>query len=79
MRFINAAPNNAMQPTALHSMDVYEVHPRKDKRGVDLISDALRLGVRPTSLTQYRAHGFQFYRCFPPCVSRHRTRPLDPL
>jgi hypothetical protein len=24
--------------------DVYEVRPRKDKRGVDLISDALPLG-----------------------------------
>jgi hypothetical protein len=24
------------------STDVYEVRPRKDKRGVDLISDALR-------------------------------------
>ena len=23
------------------AMNVYEVHPRKDKRGVDLISDAL--------------------------------------
>jgi hypothetical protein len=25
-------------------MHVYEVHPRKDKRGVDLISDALPFG-----------------------------------
>ena len=30
---------NAMQPT-----HVYEVRPRKDKRGVDLISDALPFG-----------------------------------
>jgi hypothetical protein len=30
------APNHAMQPT-----HVYEIHPRKDHRGVDLISDAL--------------------------------------
>ena len=29
-------PNHAMQPT-----HVYEIRPRSDKRGVDLISDAL--------------------------------------
>jgi len=27
-----------------HSMQVYEVRPRKDKRGVDLISGALSFG-----------------------------------
>jgi hypothetical protein len=32
-------PNHAMQP-----MHVYEVRPRKDHRGVDLISDALPFG-----------------------------------
>jgi hypothetical protein len=32
-------PNQAMQPT-----HVYEVRPRKDHRGVDLISDALPFG-----------------------------------
>jgi hypothetical protein len=32
-------PNHAMQPT-----HVYEVRPRKDHRGVDLISDALPFG-----------------------------------
>jgi hypothetical protein len=32
-------PNDAMQ-----TMHVYEVRPRKDKRGVDLISDALPFG-----------------------------------
>jgi hypothetical protein len=32
-------PNHAMELT-----HVYEVHPRKDKRGVDLISDALPFG-----------------------------------
>jgi hypothetical protein len=26
------------------SMHVYEIHPRKDKRGVNLISDALQFG-----------------------------------
>ena len=30
-----------LSPTAVH---VYEVRPRKDKRGVDLISDALPFG-----------------------------------
>ena len=30
--------------TAVRSMHVYEVRPRKDKRGVDLISDALPFG-----------------------------------
>jgi hypothetical protein len=28
----------------MHSLHVYEVRPRKDKRGVDLISDALPFG-----------------------------------
>ena len=37
-------PTQAPQPTAVHSMHVYEVRPRKDKRGVDLISDALPFG-----------------------------------
>jgi hypothetical protein len=30
--------------TAVHSMHAYEVRPRKDKRGADLISDALPFG-----------------------------------
>jgi hypothetical protein len=33
-----------MQLTAGYSMDVYEVRSRKDKRGVDLISDVLPFG-----------------------------------
>jgi hypothetical protein len=42
-------PNQAMQrtagPGAMNSSEqVYEVRPRKDKRGVDLISDALPFG-----------------------------------
>jgi hypothetical protein len=28
----------------VHSIHIYEVRPRKDKRGVDLISDALPFG-----------------------------------
>jgi len=33
-----------MQPTAGHSMHTYEIRPRKDGRGFDLISDALLIG-----------------------------------
>jgi len=33
--------NHVLQPTAVH---VYAVRPRKDHRGVDLISDALPFG-----------------------------------
>ena len=33
-----------MRPTAVHSMHLYEVRPRKDHRGVDLISNALPFG-----------------------------------
>jgi hypothetical protein len=33
-----------LQSTAVHCVDAYEVRPRKDKRGVDLISDALPFG-----------------------------------
>jgi hypothetical protein len=36
---MSKTPNHAMQPT-----HVYEVRPRKDKGGVDLISDALPYG-----------------------------------
>ena len=35
---------NRLMPTAVHSMHLYEVRPRKDKRGVDLISDVLPFG-----------------------------------
>ena len=33
-----------MKPTAVHSIHEYEVRPRKDRRGVDLISDGLPFG-----------------------------------
>jgi len=36
-------PDDPMR-TALQSIHVYEVRPRKDKRGFDLISDALPFG-----------------------------------
>src|SRR6266567_3235607 len=32
------------QPTAMHTLHVYEVRPRKGHRGVDLISDVLPYG-----------------------------------
>jgi hypothetical protein len=35
--------NRCSSPLAV-AMTVYEVHPRKDKRGFDLISDALPFG-----------------------------------
>jgi hypothetical protein len=38
-RITNPGPNHPIQPT-----HVYEVRPRKDKRGVDLISDVLPFG-----------------------------------
>jgi hypothetical protein len=33
-----------MKPTAVHSIHAYEVRPRRDHRGVDLIFDALPFG-----------------------------------
>jgi hypothetical protein len=35
-----------MKPTAVHSIHAYEVRPRRDHRGVDLISDALPFGTQ---------------------------------
>jgi hypothetical protein len=35
-------PNSATSPN--HALHVYEVRPRKDRRGFDLISDALPFG-----------------------------------
>ena len=37
-------PNQSLKPTAGRSMHTYDVRPRKDHRGVDLISDALPFG-----------------------------------
>jgi hypothetical protein len=36
--------NQSMKPTAVHSQHIYQVRPDKDKRSVDLISDALQFG-----------------------------------
>jgi hypothetical protein len=33
-----------VKPTAVHSIHIYEVRPRRNKRSVDLISDALPFG-----------------------------------
>jgi hypothetical protein len=41
---IERKPNQTLRPTAVHSMHVCGVRPRKDHRGVDLISDALPFG-----------------------------------
>jgi hypothetical protein len=45
---MSRTPNQTLQPTAagpmIGSQHVYEVRPRKDKRSVDLISDALPFG-----------------------------------
>jgi hypothetical protein len=41
-------PNQSLQPIAVHSIHLYALRARKDKRGVDLISDALLFG-RPWS------------------------------
>jgi hypothetical protein len=50
-----------MKPTAVHSVHVYEVRPRRDHRGVDLISDALSFG-RLWYLETRQAIGYaQFY------------------
>jgi hypothetical protein len=45
-------------------MHAYEVRPRKDHRGVDLISDALGFSVRPISLIQYPVHVLPFSKHF---------------
>jgi hypothetical protein len=37
-------PDQSFQPTTVHFMHAYEIRPRKDHRGVDLISDALPFG-----------------------------------
>ena len=53
-------------------MHVYEVRPRKDRRGVDLISDALPLSLRnelPSLVPMFE----QFSRCM------YRGRPLSDL
>jgi hypothetical protein len=37
-------PNQSLQPIAVHSIHLYALRARKDKRGVDLISDVLPFG-----------------------------------
>src|SRR5262249_55553334 len=41
-RFFKQGVNQSIKPTAVHSMHVYEVRPRKDHRGVDLIQSTDR-------------------------------------
>jgi len=40
----NAETATTVSPTADHSIHTYEIRPRKNKRGFDLISDALPFG-----------------------------------
>jgi hypothetical protein len=47
-------PNQPMKPTTVHSMHVYEVRPRNDKRGVDLISEVLPFS-RPCMASRTRS------------------------
>src|SRR5215831_371627 len=48
VRILNtrSAIGQSLELTAVHSTHVYEVRPRKDKRGVDLISDVRPFGTR---------------------------------
>jgi hypothetical protein len=59
-QFATAGPT--MNPTAVQSFHICEVRPRKDKRGVDLISDALPFGQRDRNA---RAQG-RFQRTLEP-------------
>jgi hypothetical protein len=56
---LRTQPNHALQPTA--PMHTYEIRPRKDKRGVDLISDALPFGglwyLEVSDAIEYAKHG----------------------
>jgi hypothetical protein len=65
---------NQALPTTVHFMHVYEVRPRKDKRGFDLISDALpfgRLWYGEPDVQSYRLTLFHF-------LSRWHTTPYLP-
>ena len=53
--------------------------PRKDHRGVDLISDALGFSVRPISLIQYPVHVLPFSQHFRRRGSRHCAKALGRL
>jgi hypothetical protein len=53
---IPETPNHAMQPTHL-----YEIRPRKDKRGFDLISDvSVACGIEPDAISN--AVGYAKFR-----------------
>jgi len=58
-RYPNSS-NQSVKPTAVHPIHVYEVHPRKDKRGVDLISGVLPFGqlwyTKPDDAIGYAQH-----------------------
>jgi hypothetical protein len=58
----------------MHSMHVYEVRPRKDKRGVDLISDVLPFGRlwygEPNAVANAIGYAQQFSRITRRCGQR---------
>jgi len=51
----------------VHPLHVYEVRPRKDKRGVDLISDALPFGGLWYSSASDAIDYAKFYKPFTSC------------
>jgi hypothetical protein len=84
---LDIGSNQALQPTAVHSMHIYGVRPRKDKRGVDLISDALPFGrlwygARTQSATQLAMRdlfcflGFGLPECSPEGEEGVRSKHL---
>ena len=44
IRQASGGPNNRMEMSAIPAQDVYEIRPREDRNGFDLISDRLRYG-----------------------------------
>jgi hypothetical protein len=55
-----------MKPTAVHSVHVCEIRPRKGKRGVDLISDARPFGrlwcLEVSDAIEYAKHRSRSHR-----------------
>jgi hypothetical protein len=84
---LNAFSWKPMQPTALagtmtKSQHVYEIRPRKDHRGVDLISDALPFGrlwyAGPNAATNAVSYAKFYSRCRGLSPSRYAYLALHP-
>jgi hypothetical protein len=79
---LGIGPNHALQPTAgrckTSSQHVYEVRPRSDKRGFDLISDALPfVGCGTASRTQSAMQseaGKAFWKIKPPPIKTAKSK-----